>query len=78
MSKPPLMFKPRIVEAAARKHPDWNVLPDGKLQRRKGNPGPDTPEELEAWFVENYPDEVTRLQAEAEKLERKMFGDTQH
>jgi len=72
------MIKPRIAEAAARAHPDWDVLPGGRLERKKGNPGPDTVEELEAWFEENYPEEVAKLRADAAKLEHKMFGKTKH
>ena len=29
---------PRIAEAAARAHPDWDVLPGGRLERKKGTP----------------------------------------
>ena len=36
MNKRPAMIKPRIAEAAARAHPDWDVLPGGRLERKKG------------------------------------------
>jgi len=35
-------------------------------------------QELEAWFEENYPEEVAKLRADAAKLEQKMFGKTKH
>ena len=72
------MIKPRIAETAARAHPHWDVLPGGRLAKKKGKPGPDTIEELEAWFEQNYPEEVAKLRAEAEELEQKMFGKTKH
>ena len=37
--------------AAAEAHPNWEVLPDGGI-RRTGHDGPDTPEKLLTWFLD--------------------------
>ena len=78
MGKVLQMFKPQLVEAAAKVHPDWEWLDRRMRKVRNLYCAPRTPAELQAWFIETYPEESRRLQAEAELLEKKMFGDTKH
>ena len=40
-----------LMYAAAEAHPNWEVRPDGGI-RRTGYDGPDTPEKLLTWFLD--------------------------
>ena len=41
-----------LMYAAAEAHPSWEVLPDRKGIRRTRTDGPNTPEKLIAWFLD--------------------------
>ena len=41
-----------LMYAAAEAHPGWKILPDRRGIRRIGTDGPDTAEELLAWFLD--------------------------
>jgi hypothetical protein len=41
-----------LMFAAAEAHPSWEVFPDHKGIKRTETDGPDTPEKLLAWFLD--------------------------
>jgi hypothetical protein len=56
------------VTEAAKRHPGWHALPDGKIMWLGRRAGPRTTMTLLKWFEETYPDECDSIAGRFSKL----------
>ena len=48
---------------AAKIHPNWTVVGEGRLRHNRKRTGPRTPHTLLNWFLANHPDKADQIRA---------------
>ena len=61
VAKLTISYWEEVTKEAARRHPNWELLPDGHLKWLGGRTGPRTPRTLMNWYITNFPDECEQI-----------------